>query len=104
MMNIEIKGVLDSVLIYNGKSTKGKMYVLQKQTIWILSRKASIDLGLIKLIGKVESSIFEGLGEVNSKYKISIKDVIPFSINVPRLVSIYLQILVKDELDKMVNL
>ena len=60
---------------------------------------------MIKLIGKVEYSIFEGLGEINSKYKISIKDnVISFSINVPRPVPIYLQILVKDELDKIINL
>ena len=72
MMDIEIKGVLDSELIYNGKTIKEKIYVLQKQTLGLLSRKASIELGLIKLIGKVESSIFEGFGEVNSKYKISI--------------------------------
>ena len=54
-MDIEIKGILDSELIYNEKSIKEKIYVLQKQTIGLISRKASIELGLIKLIGKVGS-------------------------------------------------
>ena len=77
---------------------------MKEQQIGLLSRQASVKLGMISLISEVET-MYEGLGQLNTEYKFKLKnDAVPNYIYVPRPISLRLQEEVKGELNRMKNL
>ena len=104
-MNIKTRGYVDATITYRGKTVQEEMYVLDQQSVGLMSRDVSVKLGLVKPVGEINRNIFLGLGQVKSTYEIQLREnVEPYSINVLRPVPIHLQAEVRNELDKMVRL
>ena len=106
---INAKGYLEALITYKGKTIKEDIFILEKQMTGLLSRKASIELDIVKLVDaldcQLDPKLFDGLGSINRKYKIEIKEGIkPYSINVPRPVPVHQQTEVQNELQKMIEL
>lgn len=92
------------------RTTVEDIYSLPDQRTPLLSRRAILQLGLIKLnIHAIEDQIFQefpevflkqGLGKLNGEYKISLMEAaVPFAVAAPRRVSVPLMPKVKVELD-----
>ena len=83
--HIEVIGCFDAIVTYKGKSMKEEIFILEKQTVGLLSRRLSVGLGIVKLIDEIDNRLFEGLGSLEYTYKIEMNDNIkPTSIYVPR--------------------
>ena len=108
MMNIKVKGCVECNITYKDRTIHEALYVLENQICGLLSRRASVALGVVRLIGEITEinpQIFEGLGNLERKYRIEMKDgVKPYAINVPRPIPIHQQQQVKEELEKMKDL
>ena len=103
--HIEVIGCFDAIVTYKGKSMKEEIFILEKQTVGLLSRRLSVGLGIVKLIDDIDNRLFEGLGSLEYTYKIEMNDNIkPTSIYVPRPVPIHQQEKDKEELDRMMSL
>ena len=106
-------GYFSAILAYKGKSVKEKVYVLNHGAS-LLSRNASENLGLIKLmIGGIfmedlpnqYPSLFTGLGKMNMEYDIKLnQDITPYSVSTPRRIPLPLMDKVKKELDRLQKL
>ena len=83
--HIKVIGCFDAIVTYKGKSMKEEIFILEKQTVGLLSRRLSVGLGIVKLIDEIDNRLFEGLGSLEYTYKIEMNDNIkPTSIYVPR--------------------
>ena len=100
---LEVLGYFVGKLSYKEKEIEEEIYVIKNQTTGLLSRNASVKLGMITLINEVKKeSLYEGLGQLKTQYKIRVrKDAIPYSIYVPRPVPLRMQEEVKKELKRM---
>ena len=103
---LEVLGYFVGKLSYKEKEIEEEIYVIKNQTTGLLSRNASVKLGMIILINEVKKeSLYEGLGQLKTQYKIRVrKDAIPYSIYVPRPVPLRMQEEVKKELKRMQDL
>ena len=97
---LEVLGYFVGKLSYKEKEIEEEIYVIKNQTTGLLSRNASVKLGMITLINEVKKeSLYEGLGQLKTQYKIRLrKEAIPYSIYVPRPVPLRMQEEVKKEL------
>ena len=103
---LEVLGYFVGKLSYKEKEIEEEIYVIKNQTTGLLSRNASMKLGMITLINEVKrESLYEGLGQLKTQYKIRVrKDAFPYSIYVPRPVPLRMQEEVKKELKRMQDL
>ena len=62
--HIEVIGCFDAIVYYKGKSMKEEIFILEKQTVGLLSRRLSVGLGIVKLIDEIDNRLFEGLGSL----------------------------------------
>ena len=87
MMNIKVKRCVECNIKYKYRTIHEILYVLGNQISGLLSRRASVALGVVRLIGeitKINQQIFEGLVNLERKYRIEMKDgVKTYAINVP---------------------
>jgi transposase InsO family protein len=110
---LPVCGWFGATLAYKQVSIKEKIYVLQgKQAL--LSRNASVALGIVKLVGSISQPItpvsykecypklFQGIGKLQGTYDIQLKDgAQPYSVGAPRRVPLPLMNKVKQELDRL---
>jgi hypothetical protein len=115
--NLEVLGMLQASLRYKDRTITEPIYVIQNQPCSLLSRKACVDLTLLKRINEVsepqESSpdfkaeypaLFTGLGKLKTEYHITLKpDHKPVCLYTPRKIPHPLMPKVKTEIYKMVD-
>ena len=108
MMNIKVKGCVECNITYKDRTIHKTLYVLENQICGLLSRRASVALRVVRLIveiTEINPQIFEGLGNLERKYRIEMKDGVKlYAINVPRPIPIHQQQQVKEELENMIDL
>ena len=100
---LSVAGHIKCKLSYNKKTIKTVLYVIIGATP-LLSRDSSESLGIVALVGNIDSfpQLFNGLGTMPYPYKIKLKDdAKPFSISTPRRISLPLMPLVKNELERL---
>ena len=117
---LNVRGMINSNLQYQNKHCHEKMYVLENQSMSLLSRNACVALDLIKVKDSIHEvqpntdqtanfkaefpKLFTGLGKLKTKYRITLdKDVQPVALFTPRKVPHPLMHKVKDELDAMIK-
>ena len=79
MVPLEIVGMFTAEMTYDESTIRENIFVLKNQHIYLLSRKMSIKLGLLKLIDEVHPH--KELFEIHGKLKINIKSKLILQIN-----------------------
>ena len=106
---IQCKGYFSAKLTYKGTTINEDVYVMSSGAA-LLSRDACIALKIVVFIGKFEEDImqgyanlFSGLGKLDGcEYKIKLKtSAQPYSVHIPRRVSLPLMDKVKKELQNL---
>ena len=108
--------VLDATLQYRQGQIKEQLYVIKDQHCSLLSKRACVELGLIKRINEVQPSsspasfrtefpaLFTGLGKLKTEYHITLRpNAKPVSLHTPRKIPHPLLPKVKVEIDAMLE-
>ncbi|XP_037528497.1 uncharacterized protein K02A2.6-like [Rhipicephalus sanguineus] len=111
---LRVLGSYTAQLIWRGKTSAQRLYVIQSLTVPLLGFPALQALQVVKFLGGVDTTavqtpqpelhakLFSGLGTLKEEYTIRLKpDAVPFSLSAPRRIPIPLQGEVKSQLDKM---
>ena len=106
-------GFFTATLRYKQYLITENIYVLKKGQTALLSRSASIALGLVKFMGQIVykdviaefPSLFHGIGKIDGEYHIQLdQSVTPYSVSVPRRIPLPLMGKVKAELLRLQEL
>ena len=115
LKTLKVLGCFDAtVKCESGACVEEKIYVI-KRSAFLLSRKASTSLGLVKLVfggvqmdtevKKAFPTLFAGLGKLSSEYDIKIvPNVKPYSVHAPRRIALTHMSKVKKELERLCEL
>ncbi|XP_064461585.1 uncharacterized protein K02A2.6-like [Ornithodoros turicata] len=103
---LQVLGSFAATLLWRGRSTQQRLYVVKSLSVPLLGLPAIQALGVIKFVDKVSSqprtTLFDGLGTLSTEYKIHLKpDAVPFSLSVPRRIPIPMLEVVPTELEKL---
>ncbi|XP_037579458.1 uncharacterized protein K02A2.6-like [Dermacentor silvarum] len=111
---LPVLGTYIATLSWHGKFTKQLLYVLATKTVPLLGFPAIHALGVCTFVDQVsgtpqlsgdlslDPSLFRGLGTLPEAYTIRLQpNATPFSLSVPRRLSLPLRDVVKTELDKL---
>ena len=111
-----VLSVLDATLQYRQGQIKEQLYVIKDQHCSLLSKRACVELGLIKQINEVQPSsspasfctefpaLFTGLGKLKTEYHITLRpNAKPVSLHAPRKIPHPLLPKVKVEIDAMLE-
>lgn len=105
-------GVMNCNMRAGAEMITEELYIIDKQTVPLLSRKACENLKLLSVdhtrcdIGSIEidSRLFRGLGKLDREYSITLaSEAKPFAIHVPRPIAIPLRAKAEEALNKMIE-
>ncbi|XP_072142128.1 uncharacterized protein [Dermacentor andersoni] len=106
---LRVLGLYVARLQWQGKTSCQLLYVIQSPTVPLLGLPALQALQVVRFLDQLKTSkaalpaeLFNGLGTLKDEYNIRLKpDAVPFSLSVPRRISIPLLKIVRRELDKL---